>query len=202
MRRLFIQFVLLLLIVGLVRSLNPSLNDDLLGLIVFKADIQDPEGKLLSWNEDDNSPCNWVGVECNPRSNRVSALTLDGFGLSGRIGRGLLKLQFLRKLSLTNNNLTGSIGLSLAQLDNLRVIDLSQNSLSGPIPDNFFSQCGSLRSISLANNKFSGQIPGSLRSCPTLAAMNFSMNQFSGPLHLLGSGLCQDLDYSTCPIIC
>ncbi|WOH06865.1 hypothetical protein DCAR_0626294 [Daucus carota subsp. sativus] len=186
MRSLFVHTVLLLLVVGQVRSLNPSLNDDLLGLIVFKADIQDPDGKLESWNEDDNSPCGWMGVRCNPRSNRVTELNLDGFGLSGRIGRGILQLQFLRKLSLAKNNLTGSLAFSLAQLENLRVVDLSQNNLGGPIPGNFFSQCGSLRSISLANNKFSGHIPDRLSSCFTLATLNFSGNQFSG---LLPSGI-------------
>ncbi|XP_022890854.1 probable LRR receptor-like serine/threonine-protein kinase IRK [Olea europaea var. sylvestris] len=166
----------------LVKSLTPSLNDDVLGLIVFKADIQHPDGKLSSWNEDDVSPCDWVGVKCNPRSNRVSDLVLDGFGLSGKLGRGLLKLQLLRKLSLAKNNLTGSISIGFAQLSNLRVLDLSENSLSGSISNDFFRQCGSLRSVSLANNKFSGHIPESLGMCSTLASLNFSGNQFSGSL--------------------
>uniref|UniRef100_A0A5B7AKC6 Protein kinase domain-containing protein n=1 Tax=Davidia involucrata TaxID=16924 RepID=A0A5B7AKC6_DAVIN len=178
----FCLFALLLLAPICAISLKPSLNDDVLGLIVFKADVKDPNGKLVSWNEEDDSPCNWVGVKCNPRSNRVSELVLDGFALSGRIGRGLLQLQSIRKLSLAKNNLTGNISLSLAQLENLGVIDLSENSLSGPIPGDFFQQCGSLRSISLANNNFSGQIPGSLSSCSTLAAINFSSNQFLGSL--------------------
>ncbi|KAL6980843.1 hypothetical protein U1Q18_022481 [Sarracenia purpurea var. burkii] len=182
MKKLFSIFILLLLVRIYVTSLNPSLNDDVLGLIVFKADIQDPNGKLVSWNEDDDSPCNWIGVKCNPRSNRVSELVLDGFALSGRIGKALLRLQFLRKLSLAKNNLTGNLSPSLAGLEDLRVLDLSENSLSGSIPGDFFQQCGSLRTISLANNKFSGQIPDSLRLCSMLAAINFSSNQFSGSL--------------------
>uniref|UniRef100_A0A166A421 Protein kinase domain-containing protein n=1 Tax=Daucus carota subsp. sativus TaxID=79200 RepID=A0A166A421_DAUCS len=186
MRKWFVCVVILLLVLGKTVSLNPSLNDDLLGLIVFKADIQDPDGTLTSWNEDDYSPCNWKGVRCDPRSNRVSDLTLDGFGLSGRIGRGILQLQFLRKLSLAKNNLTGGLSFSLAQLENLRVIDLSENSLMGPVPSNFFGQCGSLISISLANNKFTGPVPDSLSSCSVLGTVNFSRNQFSG---LLPSGI-------------
>ncbi|KAL8192850.1 hypothetical protein R6Q57_027298 [Mikania cordata] len=169
-----------------VKSLNPTLDDDVLGLIVFKADLEDPDGKLVSWNEDDDSPCKWKGVRCNPRSNRVSTLVLDGFGLSGKMGRGLMQLKFLSKLSLAKNNLTGSIGVNIAQLTNLRVIDLSENSFSGPVPSSFFEQCGSLRSISLANNKFSGQIPDSLVSCSALGVLNLSSNLFSG---LLPSGI-------------
>ncbi|KAL8051101.1 hypothetical protein ABFS82_06G123100 [Erythranthe guttata] len=183
----------------LAKSLSPSLNDDVLGLIVFKADVQDPDGKLASWNEEDDSPCNnWVGVKCNPRSNRVSDLVLDGFGLSGKLGRGLLQLQFLRKLSLSKNNLTGSVTLSFAQLSDLRVLDLSENSFSGSIPSDFFTQCGSLRSISLARNKFSGPIPESLASCSALVSLNFSGNQLSGslPLGLWALSGLRSLDFS------
>ncbi|KAM4093619.1 hypothetical protein ACJW30_06G130000 [Castanea mollissima] len=179
---LLLLLLLLAVIPAVVRSLSPSLNDDVLGLIVFKADIQDPTGKLVSWNEDDDSPCNWAAVKCNPRSNRVSELNLDGFSLSGHIGRGLLQLQSLRKLSLAKNNLTGTITPNIARLDSLRVLDLSENGLSGAIPEDFFRQCGSLRVISLAKNKLSGKIPDSLSSCSTLASINFSSNQFSGSL--------------------
>ncbi|MCD9641483.1 hypothetical protein HAX54_027680 [Datura stramonium] len=186
MTKVFVNVFLFLLVPVFVKALNPSLNDDVLGLIVFKSDVQDPEGKLTSWNEEDDSPCNWNGINCNPRSNRVSEVVLDGFGLSGRISRGLLRLQFLRKLSLAKNNLTGSISVSLAQLANLKFLDLSGNSLSGPIPGDYFQECGPLRSISLAKNKISGQIPESLSSCVALASLNLSSNQFSG---LVPSGI-------------
>ncbi|KAE7996489.1 hypothetical protein FH972_001207 [Carpinus fangiana] len=180
-RQLISLFALLLAatVPVFVRSLNPSLSDDVLGLIVFKVDIQDPKGKLVSWNEDDDSPCSWAGVKCSPKSNRVSELNLDGFSLSGRIGRGLLQLQYLRKLSLAKNNLTGTISPNIARVNNLRELDLSENGLSGAIPEDFFRQCGSLRVISLAKNKFSGKIPDSLSSCSTLASINLSSNRFS-----------------------
>ncbi|KAF5189132.1 Leucine-rich repeat receptor-like protein kinase pxc2 [Thalictrum thalictroides] len=177
-------FVILFLAPALVCSVDSTLNDDVLGLIVFKADLEDPNSKLTSWNEDDENPCNnWLGVKCSPRNNRVSELLLDGFSLSGKIGpKGLLQLQFLRRLSLTKNNFTGKINPKLASLNNLRVIDLSENSLSGSIPDEFFRQCGNLRAVSFAKNKLSGEIPPSLSSCSTLAGVNFSSNQLSGKL--------------------
>ncbi|GLT58811.1 hypothetical protein SLA2020_316740 [Shorea laevis] len=186
MKRLLISLFALVLAATVpvfVRSLNPSLSDDVLGLIVFKVDIQDPKGKLVSWNEDDDSPCSWAGVKCNPKSNRVSELNLDGFSLSGRIGRGLLQLQSLRKLSLAQNNLTGTISPNVARVDNLRVLDLSENGLSGAIPEDFFRQCGSLRVISLAKNKFSGKIPDSLSSCSTLASINCRLIGFRARYH-------------------
>ncbi|KAI3925112.1 hypothetical protein MKW98_009762 [Papaver atlanticum] len=191
--------LLLLLFVSSVRSYVPPLNDDVLGLIVFKADLIDPTGKLSSWNEDDDTPCNnWVGITCNPRNNRVSDVILDGFSLSGKIGRGLLRLQFLRRLSLSKNNFTGNINPGLAGLENLRVIDFSENGLTGSIPDEFFKKCEYLRAVSFAKNKLTGEIPKSLSTCSTLAAVNFSSNQLSGvlPKEIWGLNGVRSVDFS------
>ncbi|XP_059668143.1 probable LRR receptor-like serine/threonine-protein kinase IRK [Cornus florida] len=173
---------ILFLVPILVESSDPAFNDDVLGLIVFKAGLKDPEAKLVSWNEDDDNPCNWVGIKCDPRTNRVSHLILHRFNLSGHIGRSLLRLEFLRILSLSNNNFTGNINPILAQMESLRVVDLSNNNLSGSIPDELFRQCRLLREISLANNYLTGQIPDSLSMCSTLERVNFSSNWLSGQL--------------------
>ncbi|GFP79297.1 probably inactive leucine-rich repeat receptor-like protein kinase at3g28040 [Phtheirospermum japonicum] len=166
-----------------VKSSNSTLNDDVLGLIVFKSDIEDPHNELSTWNEDDVRPCNKLaGVKCN--SNGVSELVLDGLGLSGKLCRGFLLLNFLQKLSLAENNLTRSLSLNFSQLPYLRVLDLSENGLSGSIPIDFFSQCGSLRSISLDKNEFSCTIPDSLSSCSSLTSLSLWGNQFSGSLPL------------------
>ncbi|KAL8102049.1 putative LRR receptor-like serine/threonine-protein kinase IRK [Apium graveolens] len=159
-----------------------AFSDDILGLIVFKADLNDPLSKLTSWNEDDSSPCNWFGIKCHTYTNRVTELHLDGLSLSGHIGRGLLRLEFLHKLSLSNNNFTGPITAILSQFDNLQVIDLSHNSFSGFIPDQLFLQCRSLRVISLAKNNLTGPIPNTFSSCSTLKGVNFSSNSLSGQL--------------------
>ncbi|CAL5211145.1 unnamed protein product [Lathyrus oleraceus] len=167
-----------------VISLYQPFNEDMLGLIVFKSGLEDPKNKLSSWNEDDYSPCNWEGVKCDPSTNRVSSLVLDGFSLSGHIGKSLMKLQFLQILSLSRNNFTGKINHDfLVTLWNLKVVDLSENSLSGAIPDELFRQCWSLRVLSFAKNNLSGKIPESLSSCYSLASLNFSTNQLNGELH-------------------
>lgn len=177
-------FSFLLLVPVLAGSLDPTFNDDVLGLMLFKAGLQDPKAKLISWNEDDDNPCNWVGVKCDPRTNRVSELVLDDYSLSGHIGRGLLRLQFLQLLSLSKNNFTGTLNPNLGRLGSLRVIDLSENSLSGSIPEEFFGQCGLLRVVSFAKNNLSGHIPDSLSFCSTLAVVNISSNHLSGSLPL------------------
>lgn len=185
---LVIAAVLLLLspdttILG-VGSLNVALNDDVLGLMVFKADIEDPYLRLSTWKEEDDSACKWSGVTCDPYSNRVTELHLDGFSLSGHISKGLLRLQFLQTLSLSRNNFTGLIGNPiLTQLiKSSQVIDLSENGFFGSIPDQLFVDCGSIRSLSLAKNKLTGVIPDSFGSCMTLQNVDLSSNQLSGGL--------------------
>ncbi|XP_023526617.1 leucine-rich repeat receptor-like protein kinase PXC2 [Cucurbita pepo subsp. pepo] len=176
-------FLLLALAPASIYALEDTVfNDDVLGLIVFKAGLQDPMGKLVTWNEDDQTPCNWIGVKCDPKTNRVSELVLDGFSLCGHIDRGLLRLQFLQILSLANNNFTGTINSALSHLANLQVIDLSGNSLSGTIPQQLFLQSGSVRLVSFAKNKLTGNIPQSLTTCFSLELLNFSSNHLSGKL--------------------
>ncbi|KAM7253237.1 hypothetical protein ACFE04_025855 [Oxalis oulophora] len=182
-----------------------QINDDVLGLIVLKSDLNIPSSLLSSWTEDDNSPCSWKCVKCNPRNGRVSELSLDGLGLSGKIGKGLLKLQHLKVLSLSHNNFSGNItpdlGLisslerlnlshnrftgripsSFSNLSSVKSLDLSHNLLSGPIPDNgMFENCSFLRELSLAENSFEGPIPSGLSKCFLLNSLNLSNNHFSG----------------------
>lgn len=187
------------------------LNDDVLGLVVFKTDLDDPFSHLDSWNQDDTSPCSWNYVQCDPVTSRVSSLLLQGLGLSGKIGRGLQKLQHLKVLSLSKNNISGTIspelGLitSLERVDlsnnslsgsidhssltnlvsSIKFLDVSENSLSGPLPDILFENCSSLRSLSLAGNSFEGPIPSTLAKCSSLNNLNLSNNHFSGNLNFV-----------------
>lgn len=181
-----------------------QLSDDILGLIVFKTDLQDPFLSLSSWNQDDDNPCSWKYIRCNPSTSRVTQVSLDSLGLSGKIGRGLEKLQGLQILSLANNNFTGSftsqlflipglqtlnlsrngfsgrIPINPFNMSSIRFLDLSHNSLSGPIPDTLFQNCASLRFLDLSQNSLEGPIPSTLFHCTSLGTLNLSGNQLSG----------------------
>ncbi|CAI9117254.1 OLC1v1018603C1 [Oldenlandia corymbosa var. corymbosa] len=200
----FFLLSFLLIVASLADDDSIPLNDDVLGLIVFKSSLHSGSSELESWNEDDTSPCAWRFIKCNPRNGRVSELSLDGLGLSGKIGRGLEKLQDLKVLSLANNNFTGnispelallngleklnlsmnhidgSIPASLANMSSIQFLDLSYNSLSGPLPENLFRTWKSLRFISLASNFLEGPFPTSLSECTDLNHLNLSNNHFSG----------------------
>ncbi|KAK9664504.1 hypothetical protein RND81_14G047100 [Saponaria officinalis] len=179
-----------------------GLNDDVLGLIVFKSDLRDPPA-LNSWTEDDTSPCSWKFIRCNS-AGRVSEIFLSGLGLSGQLGKGLLKLQALKALSLSHNNITGDIPTDITQMSNLETLDLSHNRFSGLLPTLFiksisslnyldfshnelhgpisgdFLSCPSLRYFSVAGNALDGPIPSSLSNCRVLSGLNLSNNQLSG----------------------
>lgn len=214
-----LMFALLLFTNGVNASSNLELNDDVLGLIVFKAGLQDPNMALTSWNEDDDSPCSWKYVKCNPRNGRVTEVVLEGLGLSGRIGKGLERLDYLHKISVAHNNFSGNLNPAVAQIaslkslnmsynklsgsipDNmkfLRFLDLSNNLLSGPVPDQLFN--GSLRFLSLAGNMMSGPIPRSLPTCISLTVLNLSANHLSGSISgsiwALGNLKVLDLSYN------
>ncbi|CAH9108832.1 unnamed protein product [Cuscuta europaea] len=190
-----------------------QLNDDVLGLIVFKSGIHDRSLDLAGWTEDDNTPCGWKFVQCNTANGRVYRLSLDGLGLSGKIGRGLEKLQYLEVLSLSGNNLSGGIPPQLGLLPHLKMLNLSKNSLSGSIPlslstkttsmrfldlsrnrlsgpvyDNMLENWNSLRFLSLAENHLEGPVPSTLSKCTLLNHLNLSNNHFSGELNMRFSG--------------
>lgn len=206
-----LQFVLIFLAILLFHANSCSssdvalqLNDDVLGLIVFKSGIKDPSSALQSWTEDDDNPCAWKYVQCDPSTGRVIQLSLDGLGLSGKIGRGLEKVQHLEVLSLSNNNFTGGISPELALIpslkqlnlsrnslsgpvpgdfsnsSSLRVLDLSENFLNGPLPDRLFQTCYSLRFVSMAKNHLDGHIPSTIVNCGLLGGLNLSHNWLSG----------------------
>ncbi|CAD5177481.1 unnamed protein product [Musa acuminata subsp. malaccensis] len=205
----FTDFLLLQILVAVVAcavDLPAPLNDEVLGLIVFKAALEDPTAALASWNEDDSTPCSWAHVECDPATSRVSRLALDSLSLSGPLPRGLDRLPALVALSLSNNNLSGPIppGLSLlpalrsldlsrnafsgglpddlARLPSIRSLDLSSNALSGPLLSSIFSNatCGTLRFLSLANNRLEGPLPAALSRCSFLLQLDLSGNRLSG----------------------
>ncbi|XP_031481602.1 probably inactive leucine-rich repeat receptor-like protein kinase At3g28040 [Nymphaea colorata] len=187
-----------------------QLNDDVLGLIVFKSELHDPNSSLSSWNEDDDTPCSWRFVKCDPKNGLVSELSLEGLGLSGKIGRGLEKLENLRVLSIARNNFSGKLGPELSRLGRLRslnlsynrftgsipagygamrsirTLDFSENLLSGPLPDHLFENCTTIRSVSAGGNLFTGSLPATLQKCVVLGSLNVSGNRLSGSPEFAG----------------
>ncbi|XP_065854639.1 LRR receptor-like serine/threonine-protein kinase EFR [Euphorbia lathyris] len=158
-------------------------NDtDRLALLEFKQAITtDSHGVFNSWNHSFHF-CNWFGVSCGRRHQRVVSLVLNGHNLKGSVSPYIGNLSFLRTLDLQNNSFHGRIPSEIGNLFRLELFLLNNNSLRGEIPSSL-SNCSKLQKISLRLNNLSGKIPGELGSLTNLESLSLVVgNQFQGDL--------------------
>ncbi|CAL4962937.1 unnamed protein product [Urochloa decumbens] len=159
---------------------NATASDEAV-LIRFKSMLEDPTGSLVSWNTS-NHYCSWKGVTCSRRHpEKVIALNLNSFGLTGPISPFLGNLSFLRILNISNNRLLGEIPPELGHLGRLQELNLSLNSLEGSIPS-VLGKCSKLFLLDLKNNRLEGEIPVELGSLKNLVRLNLYTNYLSGEI--------------------
>ncbi|KAL7164768.1 hypothetical protein ACSBR2_040633 [Camellia fascicularis] len=114
---------------------NPSLvltnETDHQALLAIKDLIQgDPLGALSSWNHSIHF-CNWQGVSCGRRHQRVTLLNLSSLALVGSVSPQIGNLTFLWTIDLGNNSFHGEIPQELGKLFRLQYILLLNNSFQG-----------------------------------------------------------------------
>ncbi|KAL5719898.1 non-specific serine/threonine protein kinase [Ranunculus cassubicifolius] len=154
---------------------------DRVALFAFKSQITlDPSQVLNSWNES-NHFCEWEGVQCGYKHQRVTKLDLRSRGLVGSISPHIGNLSFLRRLDLRNNSFQGEIPAKLDQLSRLEYLLLFNNSLVGEIPVNI-SYCSNLKYIHLYYNNLVGNIPTGVGSLRKLIELHLSTNQLTGEI--------------------
>ncbi|KAM3731888.1 hypothetical protein ACB098_11G017200 [Castanea mollissima] len=102
-------------------------------------------GILSSWNDSVHF-CNWHGITCGCRHQRVTTLELQGHNLRGTIPPYIGNLTFLKAINLRNNSFYGEIPMEVGQLFRLQELSLTNNTLGGEIPTNL-SNCSELRLI-------------------------------------------------------
>ncbi|KAL2513429.1 LRR receptor-like serine/threonine-protein kinase FLS2 [Abeliophyllum distichum] len=136
-----------------------NLTTDQEALVAFKTRIiSDPNNILANKWLTNTSICNWIGVSCSRKWQRVTALDFSNFGFSGTIAPHLGNLSFLGYLNISSNNFTGIIPLELSHLRRLKEIDMGSNNFTGVVPS-WLGTIPELRHIFLDNNRFSGSIP-------------------------------------------
>ncbi|KAJ9694958.1 hypothetical protein PVL29_010444 [Vitis rotundifolia] len=154
---------------------------DRLALLAIKAQItQDPLGITTSWNDSVHF-CNWAGVTCGHRHQRVNTLNLNSLHLVGSLSPSIGNLTFLTGLNLELNNFHGQIPQELGRLSRLRALNLTNNSFSGEIPANL-SRCSNLVYFRLGFNNLIGRIPSWLGSYPKVVRMQLHYNNLTGPI--------------------
>lgn len=124
-----------LLFVYFSNQVGAELTDELTTLLEVKTEL-DPEDKhLASWSINGDLCKDFEGVGCDWKG-RVSNISLQGKGLSGKISPNIAKLKHLTGLFLHYNALVGDIPRELGNLSELTDLYLNVNNLSGEIPSN------------------------------------------------------------------
>ena len=195
-------------------------GEELLGLFeVMGSLLEDP-----SWPEMHPQPCSdtpWPGIQCeisqeDPPIFHVTKIHVGPDVLippckanASLTAKSLLKLPYLRTLSIfecfltssvilspelfggfsslehialeSNPSLQGEIPPSLGEVPNLRVLCLTQNNLQGEIQKEL-GGLGSLEQLDLSYNNLSGEIPAEIGGLKSLTILDLSWNGLEGRL--------------------
>lgn len=157
-----------------------SNETDRLALLEIKGNINDPLGVMRSWN-DTLHFCNWYGVSCGRRHQRVTMLELQSSKLTGILSPSVGNLSFLRVLNLQSNGFSGTIPSEIGRLHRLQYLLLGNNSIGGVIPSNI-SSCTSLIQLDIFNNMLFGGLPPELGFLSRLQFLTLSINNLTGAI--------------------
>ncbi|KAK7252563.1 hypothetical protein RIF29_36606 [Crotalaria pallida] len=203
-------WLLYVLLLHIVFNKSKAITPDGEVLISFRSTVVSSDGVLLQWRPEDPDPCKWKGVKCDPKTKRVTHLSLPHHKLSGFLSPDLGKLEHLRVLALHDNTLYGKIPSELGNCTELQGIFLQGNYLSGTIPTEI-GNLSQLQNLDISSNSLSGIIPASLGKLYNLKNFNVSANfldgaipsdgilaNFTGSSFFGNRGLCGAQTNSTC----
>ncbi|KAL2490822.1 LRR receptor-like serine/threonine-protein kinase EFR [Abeliophyllum distichum] len=177
---IFTLLTILYVFIYVVTSINSSTDE--YALLAFKYQITSDPNKILSKNwSQGTSFCNWIGITCGTRHQRVRGLNLANMGLGGTIAKEIGGLSFLRSLVISNNNFRGFIPDEMGKLSQLREIEMQYNELNGSIPTSLrFLE--NLQKLNLSHNMLIGEIPHRILNLSSLVEISFGNNSLSGSL--------------------
>ncbi|WJX87987.1 non-specific serine/threonine protein kinase [Trifolium repens] len=170
-------------LVSCLAANKKNITTDEYALLAFKSLITSYPNHILANNwSTSSSVCNWVGVTCDEKHNRVHTLNLTNMGHRGTISPSLGNLSFLVILDLSYNNFSGQFPFKeicwLRRLKSLRVI---HNKFFGEIPPTL-GNLSQLQILNLGENNFSGLIPQSIGNLRGLKMLYLDNNGLSGPI--------------------
>ncbi|KAJ8765684.1 hypothetical protein K2173_014806 [Erythroxylum novogranatense] len=178
---LCVLFILLACQLPLSFSFLPGNETDRLSLLAIKDQIEhDPFGRLKSWNESSHF-CNWLGVTCGRKHQRVVQLNFTVWKLAGRLAPDIGNMSFLRVINLQNNSFSDRIPTELGLLFRLQMLRLRNNEFIGEIPVNV-SRCYNLQILDVGNNNLIGKLPAELGILSILRVLVIQKNHLFGEI--------------------
>ncbi|KAK8981451.1 hypothetical protein V6N11_027869 [Hibiscus sabdariffa] len=164
-----------------VESRTTRNETEIQALFAVKARILvDPYKVFSSWNDTQHF-CNWPGVACGRRHQRVTALNLSSLKLAGDLSPYIANLTFLRVFDLRNNNFRGPIPQEATRLRRLEQLILANNSFQGELPENL-TRCLNLKAVDVNSNELRGKINPALGSLSMLQVLQLAFNNFIGTI--------------------
>ncbi|XP_022764485.1 probable LRR receptor-like serine/threonine-protein kinase At3g47570 [Durio zibethinus] len=168
-------------LLGLAAHVVSGNDTDQQALLEFKAKITGDQLRVMqSWNSSVHF-CQWPGVTCGRRHQRVIRLELQYLKLVGSISPYIGNLSFLRVLNLGDNSFNNEIPQETGRLRRLEILQLSNNSISGEIPSNL-SGCSKLIFFHVRGNQLTGELPGWLGLLSNLKLLSVSNNSLRGSI--------------------
>ncbi|KAK9081988.1 hypothetical protein Syun_030970 [Stephania yunnanensis] len=163
-------------------------HTDQLALLAFKSQIShDPLQVLNSWNTSLHF-CQWHGVTCGRRHQRVVMLDLQSHGLTGSLSPYIGNLSFLHTIDLGNNDFAEkSHHQKYLAVCSAACICIGQqffhrsNNLTGSLPYDL-GNLSSLQFIGLGRNFLEGGIPDSIGQLKSLYFLSLDENMLSSKL--------------------
>ncbi|CAL5012852.1 unnamed protein product [Urochloa decumbens] len=148
-------------------------------LYEIRMHLNDDDGVLKDWKDNQITPCNWENVIC--QENKVISITLSSRGLAGVLSPSIAKLTTLQQLTLDGNTIGGGIPEALGNLSSLTTLNLGRNIFNGSIPDSL-GRLQKLKNLDLSENVLTGEIPISLSNLSSLNEINLSGNSLKGEI--------------------
>ncbi|WJX87985.1 non-specific serine/threonine protein kinase [Trifolium repens] len=160
-----------------------NITTDESALLAFKSLITSDPNHILANNWSTSySVCNWVGVTCDEKHNRVHTLNLTNMRLRGTVSPNLGNMSFLVILDLSYNSFGGQVPFKeICWLRRLKFLRLSYNEFNGEIPATL-GNLSQLEYLKLGRNNFSGLIPQSIGNFHRLKILALQFNMLSGPI--------------------
>ncbi|KAK4791412.1 hypothetical protein SAY86_031825 [Trapa natans] len=147
-----------------------------------------PHSPRINWSSAAaSSPCDWVGVGCDPTRSSITSLRLPGANLAGPVPFDTIgRLTNLRVISLRSNRLSGEVPDDFSKLTRLYSLYLQDNAFSGEFPTSV-TKLTRLNRLDISSNSFSGTISFSINNLTRLTGLFMENNLFSGPLPSIDS---------------
>ncbi|KAM3394127.1 hypothetical protein P3S68_003129 [Capsicum galapagoense] len=171
----FLSTLFLLMASSVMTQTN--ITTDQLALLSLKSRIISDLFHLLdeSWSPV-RSVCQWVGVTCGSRHQRLKSLNLSNMDLSE-----MTRLCRLKFLDLSFNNFSRKVPSWFGFLHQVQVLSFRNNSFTGSLPSSIFN-ISKLEKLNLAFNSLEGYIPVSLWNASRLQTLELSYNSIQGDI--------------------